>query len=576
MVVKLNDVNEANLKQRHHVIGFALVVLTAIVYGPLHLAGFLPYDDPVYVTGNVHVRMGLTWEGVRWAFVSTEAGFWHPLTWLSLMLDYEMYGLRAGGYHVTNVLFHILNTLILYWVLFRMTGASWRSGFVAGLFALHPLHVESVAWVAERKDVLSGFFWMLVMLGYVRYVERPGVWRYMWVVVLFMLGLMSKPMLVTLPFVLLLLDVWPLGRYRWGGGGAGTSAVRLIGEKIPLFALAAGAGVVTIQTVAAAGALPDMTDMPLDVRIAHALVSYVLYIWKMIWPLDLAVFYPHPGHWPLWATASAVLFLGSVTALCILSLCNRPYIAIGWLWFVGTMVPVIGLVQVGSHGMADRYTYIPLIGLFVLGVWGAEDLFRRFGDDWRIPAVLSAVLLTILTGLSWRQAQYWRDSSALYGHALRVTENNYLAYNNLGAVLMDAGKYDEAMRHFQKVLEIRPRYPIAHNNAGNLYALRKDYKRAVEHFQKAVQYAPNYYEARRNWGDVLIQKGDPDGALALYEPLRAQNPADPELLNNVGVAWVCKGDPDRAVIYFRQAVRLNPAYREARENLRRVTDRKSP
>jgi Tfp pilus assembly protein PilF len=387
---------------------------------------------------------------------------------------------------------------------------------------------------------------------------------------------MSKPMLVTLPFVLLLLDVWPLGRYRWGGGGAGTSAVRLIGEKIPLFALAAGAGVVTIQTVAAAGALPDMTDMPLDVRIAHALVSYVLYIWKMIWPLDLAVFYPHPGHWPLWATASAVLFLGSVTALCILSLCNRPYIAIGWLWFVGTMVPVIGLVQVGSHGMADRYTYIPLIGLFVLGVWGAEDLFRRFGDDWRIPAVLSAVLLTILTGLSWRQAQYWRDSSALYGHALRVTENNYLAYNNLGAVLMDAGKYDEAMRHFQKVLEIRPRYPIAHNNAGNLYALRKDYKRAVEHFQKAVQYAPNYYEARRNWGDVLIQKGDPDGALALYEPLRAQNPADPELLNNVGVAWVCKGDPDRAVIYFRQAVRLNPAYREARENLRRVTDRKSP
>jgi len=377
---------------------------------------------------------------------------------------------------------------------------------------------------------------------------------------------------------LLLLDVWPLGRYRWGGGGGGTgtSPVRLIGEKIPLFALAAGAGVLTIQTVSAAGALPDITDMPPDVRIAHALVSDVLYVWKMIWPLDLAVFYPHPGHWPLWATASAVLFLGSVTALCILSLRNRPYLAVGWLWFLGALVPVIGLVQVGSHGMADRYTYIPLIGLFVLGVWGAGDLFRRFGNDWRIPAVLSAVLLTVLTGLSWRQAQYWRDSSALYGHAIRVTENNYLAHNNLGAVLMDAGKYDQAMRHFQKVLEIRPRYPIAHNNAGNLYALRKDYDRSVDHFRKAVQYAPNYYEARRNWGDVLMQKGDPDGALALYEPLRTLNPVDPELLNNIGVAWVCKGDPDRAVIYFRQAVRLNPAYREARENLRRVTNRKSP
>jgi tetratricopeptide (TPR) repeat protein len=481
------------------------------------------------------------------------------------MLDYEMYGLRAGGYHVTNVLFHILNTLILYWVLFRMTGASWRSGFVAGLFALHPLHVESVAWVAERKDVLSGFFWMLVMLGYVRYVERPGVWRYMWVVVLFMLGLMSKPMLVTLPFVLLLLDVWPLGRYRWGGGGARTSAVRLIGEKIPLFALAAAMSVWTYLAARQIGAVMSPDRLVLDVRLANSLCSYVGYIKKMIWPSKLAVYYPYPSTWSVIALVGCAAFLILVSVAVVRYGRRYPYLLVGWLWYMGSLVPVIGIVQPGTQAMADRYTYIPLIGLFILGGWGAADLFGR---RHREAYLASAAAVIIAMGLvSWAQVQHWKDSVSLFEHTVRVTENNSSTHYNLGNVYARKGDFAKAMSHYRQALSINPRYADVHNSMGVILFQSGKKGEAIAEYQTALRLKPSYADAFFNLGVALAAEGKIDQAMICYRRALELKPQLAAVHNNLGILLARQHRLREAIPHFRAALAINPHDASIRNNL---------
>src|SRR5580704_10167611 len=394
----------------------ALAGLTWLIFGQTLWHDFVNYDDPRYVYENTRITGGLSISGIAWAFTHIHSLNWHPLTTISHMLDCQLYGLKAGWHHFTNVLLHTLATILLFRALEQMTGAVWRSAFVGAVFAIHPLRVESVTWIAERKDVLSGVFFMLTLLAYVCYVRSPRVGRYLVVVFLFVCGLMSKPMLVTLPFVLLLLDYWPLARIK------GQFGKRVL-EKIPLIALSAVSSIITF--LVQKGAVGRAEDLPILERINNAVVSYVLYIWQMLWPVNLAVFYPHPeNRLPFWETASCLLLLICITAVAIGLRKQRPYLVTGWLWYLGMLVPVIGLVQVGWQGRADRYTYLPQIGLYIAATWGVADVTALYRYQ---RATLSAAAVALIGALSlcaWVQTSYWRDSERLFRHALAVTTNN--------------------------------------------------------------------------------------------------------------------------------------------------------
>jgi hypothetical protein len=473
----------AFVKKQVLLIYLLLTAAAILVFWQVSHCDFIDYDDPSYVTENIHIHNGVTKKAIWWAFTTGYASNWHPLTWMSHMVDVQLFGLKPGWHHLTNLLFHIANTLLLFSVLHRMTKARWKSAYVAALFAIHPLHVESVAWVAERKDVLSTFFWMLTMAAYISYVEnlpvfrlkfsvirfRSSVIRYSAVLIFFALGLMSKPMLVTLPFVLLLMDYWPLKRFEQQRVATGThteakpvsvdkrkgkssrnqtvqttvkkekpandkyqwAVIRpLLWEKLPFFALAAISSIITFIAQQKGGAVKTLVAFPLDVRIANALPSYIIYIAKMLWPYNLAVYYPHPGLWPFWQVLGAVFLLGATTLTVIRTAKRFPYLVVGWLWYVGTLVPVIGIVQVGSQALADRYTYIPLIGLFIMAVWGIPELLRywRYGKETLF--VSSALILPCLFVVTWIQTGYWRNSITLCDHALNVTSNNVAILNN--------------------------------------------------------------------------------------------------------------------------------------------------
>ncbi len=493
-----------------------LVVATLLVFHQVRGFEFVHYDDDVYVAGNRHVQAGLTLSSVAWAFSATDAGFWHPLTWLSLMLDYELYGLNAGGYHGTNLIWHLLNTLLVFFVFHRMTGAVWRSAFLAALFALHPLHVESVAWIAERKDVLSTFFWLLTMAVYIAYVRYPGRIRYLFLLLVFSLGLMAKPMLVTLPFCLLLMDFWPLGRTRFmtaarTDGEAGQAMPRgilsLLAEKAPLFVLAFLAGLLVYYTEERAGVLSSFDAFPLDLRIAHAFVSYLLYLGKAVWPVKLAVFYPHPGAWPPLLVALAAGLLIACTILAVRWHRRFPYALTGWLWYLGTMAPLIGLVQLGTQGMADRYTYIPLTGIFLVLAWGLPDILGRWRHKAVALSLAALIALSLLGGLAWRQTGYWRDAETLFRHALQVTDNNYLAHNNLGAALARVGKTAEALDQYRAALAIKPHYADARFNMGQSLAVSGRLAEAERYYRGALMSKPSFVEAHNNLGIVLAEQG---------------------------------------------------------------------
>jgi len=490
-----------------------LISCTLFVFWQVRTFDFVYFDDDLYITDNHQLQAGFNKENVVWAFTNNHVGLWLPLTWLSFMLDYELYGLNP----FTNLLFHLANTLLLFFILSRITGSLWRSAFVAGLFALHPLHVESVAWVTERKDVLSTFFWMLTMWFYIQYAAQPRLYKYFLALFAFTLGLMAKPMLVTLPFVLLLLDYWPLGRFQPGqfkdhnGSEIEKSmnsnklpplASRLLLEKLPFFVLAAAASLIAFLTQQSWGAAASVEVLPARIRIANGLVAYIGYMRKMIWPQDLAVFYPHPGNTlPIWQAAGAGLLLLLISVLALRARRRHPYLPVGWLWYLGTMVPVIGLVQVGKQSMADRFTYIPLIGLFIIIAWTVPCLLAKWRYQRIVLFTSAALVLVALMIVTRLQVRHWRNSITLFEHTLAVTTDNQVIHNNLGKALIRKGEIDKARFHYSRALQLQPNSAKAHTNLGNILEQQGKLQEAMHHYYSAVQLDPKLAEAHFNLGE---------------------------------------------------------------------------
>ena len=546
------------LTRSHYLICAFLIVAVLVIYWQALGFEFINYDDDVYIYNNPAMTVGLTPGTVRWALTTSYAANWHPLTWISHLADATVYGTEPLGHHLTSLLLHLAAAIGLFFVLNRMTKSLWRSAFVAALFAVHPLHVESVAWVAERKDVLSTFFAILTLLAYVRYVELPDSKRYMQVVLAFALGLMAKPMLVTLPIVLLLLDYWPLGRFSLlplpSQAGQklhplplrepvlstveGRAGVRgIVFEKLPLFAMAAASCVVTFLVQREGGAVSTVARFTFSDRAANALVSYVRYIEKMLWPRDLAFFYPHPGHSiPAWQVAGASLFIVLATVLAVRCARKRPYITVGWLWYLVTLVPVIGLVQVGWQAMADRYTYLPLTGLFIVIAWGVPDLLGRSAIRRALIGACAVIVLVALTACAHTQAGYWRDSVTLCSHALKVTTNNSLAAFNMGGALDKKGLVDEAIVWYRRTLRMQPDYVAAHFNLGSALALVGKQDEAIAELKKTLRYAPNSSRVHNNIGTIYAQQGKMRQAMAEFAAAVKADPRSEEARNNLAQA----------------------------------------
>ena len=568
-------------------ISLILGIGTLAVFIPVAKYEFVNYDDHDYVSSNSHVQGGLKWENVVWAFNGGHASNWHPLTWLSHMADWEMFGARAGGHHLINALIHLVNSILLFHLLRYLTGALWRSALVAALFAWHPLHVESVAWVSERKDVLSTCFFMLTLWAYARYVnakvsmkQAPGlrlsppvIRLYVLCMVLYILGLLCKPMLVTVPFVFLLLDFWPLRR----GVEFNTIQIekwkRLFIEKLPFFILAGISSVVTFIVQRKGGSVWSVAEVSIGSRLQNSVVAYCRYLGKLFWPTELSVFYPHPGFWPVLVVIAACAVLVAVSFI-VLHFRRFQYLPVGWFWYVGTLVPVIGIVQVGWQSIADRYTYIPYIGIFVLLVWFVEELTR----DWRaraIPlAVVSGVGLVILGVLTRQQVGYWKDSETLFSHALAVTTNNFVAHHNLGLTLVQQGRTDEAIRHFAAAVRLRPKYADSYNGLGEALLRQGRVDEAKQMFDKAVSLSPNLAVARNNLGIALSRKGFVDQAIGEFEAALKAKPDYAKACNNLGMAYQSQGRLDEAIVQLQEAVRLAPSDAEARNNLGMALGRK--
>jgi Tfp pilus assembly protein PilF len=556
------------------VIYVALALATFIAFEQVCRNGFLTYDDDVYVTENPNIKAGITTESVIWAFTSTYAANWHPLTWFSHMLDYQLFGLRPFWHHLVNLLLHIANSLLLFWLLSRMTGAIWRSVFVAALFALHPIHVESVAWLAERKDVLCGLFWMVTMVSYIRYAERLTIGRYLLVLLSLCLGLMAKATLVTLPFVLCLLDYWPLRRFQLGDGGViedpaqcessgpvyqQVSARRLIMEKIPMFVVVALSSVITVIAQRSGGAVVSMEKLSIGFRLSNAGISYIRYILKMLYPIRLALFYPHPtGGIPLWQFMISLLILVVISVLFIYTLRRHKYLTVGWLWYLGTMVPVIGLVQVGLQAMADRYTYLSSIGFFIMIAWSIEDLTARLHFRKTDIAVSAAVVLALLFVCTRRQVMYWRNDLALFGHTVRVTRNNYIMHNSYGSAFLKAGRVNEAMMQFNRALQIHPDHFDARNNLGGIFLRQGRINEAISCFTELLNEGMIHASVYSNLGQAYARIGQIDRAIGLFQQALEIEPGEPGIYTNLGQAYFLQGKVELAIQMYNEALRIDP------------------
>jgi hypothetical protein len=500
-----------------------IATLTVAIYWPLLQNDFIDFDDDVYVTGNMMIRQGLTLKGFLWAFTTFHAGNWHPLTWLSHMLDVELFGLNPVGHHATSLLIHTVNSLLLCALLHRLTGFLGRSMFVALLFALHPLHVESVVWVAERKDVLSTLFWFLTMWAYIAYTNKPSLKRYLPVVLIFTLGLMAKQMLVTLPVILLLIDFWPLKRLSplQGEGRPGQVSIQfLLFEKLPLLVLSAAASLLIIRAHASARALFRVDQDSILLHSGNAFLSYVKYIHNMFWPVDLALFYPFEASAvTALKVAGAVVLLAAVTASVVLQRKRHPYLVFGWFWYLITLFPVIGFIRVGGQALADRYTYIPLIGLFIIIVWGGAEVAGTRRNMLTAAAGVAAFVIAILSVQTVTQVRYWKSSYDLYAHALAVVERNWLAHNNMGILLSQHNRNDAAIVHFQESVRLNPKGVEGFRNLGNSYQMAGRYGEAIEAYHQAVWLNPNDPESHYRLGLAYLLAGNNDLAYQEYRQL---------------------------------------------------------
>ncbi len=564
------------INSQYMAISLFLIVATCLVYGQVLEFEFVQYDDTEYVTQNPQVKAGITSASIKWAFTSIHASNWHPLTWLSHMLDVTLYGLNPGGHHLTSLLFHIANTLLVFFVFKKMTGALWPSAFTAALFALHPLHVESVAWVSERKDVLSAFFFFLTLGAYHNYVYHPTAGRYLGVILLFVLGLMSKPMLVTLPGVLLLLDVWPLQRADVAHSPKDSHAIFrksvwwLLAEKIPFFFLSGVSSAVTFYAQQHGGAIKSLAFIPFSSRIANALTAYTGYLAKMLMPFDLAFLYPHPIVIPGWKVGGAIMILASLSVLAVVKIKKNPYIFTGWFWFLGTLVPVIGLVQVGSQAMADRYTYIPLLGIFLWMAWGWQDFVSRRRFSHQITAFIAGLVIVLCMALTWRQAGFWKNSIPLFEHALEVTSGNFIAHYNLANVLAKQGRTEEAVLHYHQTISINPDFADAYINLGNVYQMQGQTGEALSQYLQAVKRIPENAGLHYNLGLVYEKQGEIEKAIAHFQKAVVLKPDYEAAYFKLGLALFQKNDFDGAAKNFKAVLHLNPDNISAKNNLRRL------
>jgi protein O-mannosyl-transferase len=580
----------------------ALIVVNLVIYTPVWRYGFLSWDDPLYVSKNADVLRGLTWQGFLWSFTTGHASNWHPLTWLSHMLDVQLFGEAAGFHHLISIFLHIANSILLFWAICRMTG-SWRpSAVVAALFAVHPMHVESVAWIAERKDVLSAFFCILTFHAYISYVHRPQRYRYWMVFAFFALGLMSKPMLVTLPLILLLLDFWPLRRAQIEAGQKDRWRLIVV-EKIPLFALSVASSIVTIIVQWQGGAVSSLKTIPLGARIANALVSYATYIVKMLWPADLVAFYPYKPSL-LWLVGCSLLALVAATFMAFRLARNHPYVLMGWLWYLITLLPVIGLLQVGDQAMADRYTYLPFIGLFIIAAWSVPPLLDRLRYRNIVLFSATVVLICLLTAAARSQVRYWESDFALWTHAVeKEGPNNYIAHTQLGSALAERGdltsaikqykealrnnadsnevlikqglalayfkqgRIDEALSYYNEIIRINPRYAPAYINRGVVFRTIGKPEQAIEDFRTALKINPDEAEARYDLGYLLADNGRTDEAIANFNEALRINPKYAQACNRLGNALALRGKLDEAIAQYTKAISIKSDFWDARVNL---------
>ena len=546
--------------------------MTIATYCQLTECDFISFDDNLYVAENSYVQDGLTYKGIIWTFTTFHAGNWHPLTWLSHMLDCELYGLNPMGHHWTNLLFHVANTLLIFFIFQKMTGAIWKSAFVAALFAVHPLHVESVAWVAERKDILSTFFGLLMIIAYYRYVNKPNIAKYLLIILFLSLGLMAKPMLVTMPFVLLLLDIWPLKRLNFSLNqlpDKNSNLMLLIWEKIPLIILAVISIILTFLAQQSSGSVQSLELIPINYRIANALIAYSGYFIKVIWPQNLSVFYPHLGiNQPIWKVVSSTLFLIGTCFWAIRASKKYPYMLVGLLWYIITLLPVIGLIQVGAQSMADRYTYIPLTGLFIIFTWGMHDLLSK--NERYLNSILSlsaVIIISALSLISFNQVKHWKNSTALFENAINVTDDNWLAHNNLGAELYNKEKLDKSVFHFQEALKIKPLYFSAIYNVGKAYHKKDKLDKAIFYYNNALKIKPEHEDTHNNLANLLFALGKIDEAASHYTSILRINPDNADVHNNLGYLLVTQKKRKEALLHFNEALRINSKHADALYNL---------